>query len=356
MDQNKCKYCGNVTKEPVLVCPNCGHTDWIGIIPGGIIALFFLFSAFKWISKWETFRCLQWPVVVLSVIFLVVVVSESVKGIKAMNKYKLFKAQHSQEMSGTTSNSPVTSTGRIGLSSQNTNLNSYSEKPSPVALPLNANKASQSTQKMVKCPSCANEFILPRVVIVPQHIIDVYGNNVIQCPRCQHVFQREEASLRPGFSGAQVSDIPVEEHESKFDFSHGVINSYSGNATALVIPAKIGGEVVTGIGISAFRDKKLTSVTLPDTLEVIYDDAFSMNQLTNVVIPNSVNRIFDHAFEENNLNHVTLSDNLAKLGAGVFVKNRLTKVVFPMKIIQENPQMQYQLMQAFDAGVKLEGI
>jgi hypothetical protein len=142
---------------------------------------------------------------------------------------------------------------------------------------------------------------------------------------------------------------------SDFDFANGGIDGYTGKEKELVIPRKIGDEEVTNIGQSAFRGLELKSVIIPDTVQVIYDDAFSMNNLTSIIIPDSVSRIYDHAFEDNQLTQITLSKNITKLGAGVFVKNRLTKVSIPIQVMAQSTEMQFQLMQAFDAGVSLEG-
>ncbi len=131
------------------------------------------------------------------------------------------------------------------------------------------------------------------------------------------------------------------------------ISGYRGEVTDLVIPRIIDGLTVTSIGVSAFRCRGLKRVTLPDTLENIYDDAFSRNQLTTIIIPESVTGIYDHAFEENQLTSVTLSKNITKLGPGVFTYNRLTHVSVPIEVMSQSMNMKMALMQAFDAGVQL---
>ncbi|MCL1958406.1 MAG: leucine-rich repeat domain-containing protein, partial [Spirochaetes bacterium] len=66
------------------------------------------------------------------------------------------------------------------------------------------------------------------------------------------------------------------------------ITKYTGNKKQVVIPSKIQEIPVTVIGEAAFREKKLTGVTIPEGVTVIEDRAFSKNQLTSVTIPNSV--------------------------------------------------------------------
>ena len=142
---------------------------------------------------------------------------------------------------------------------------------------------------------------------------------------------------------------------SDFIISGGNPEGYNGTETNLVIPNRIDGNVVTSIGVGAFRDKELRSVMIPVTVRAIYDDAFSMNHLSTVTIPNSVEEIFDHAFENNQLTQVILSKNIITLGLGAFAGNRLSRVAIPLQVMQRGIEMQFQLMQAFDAGVQLEG-
>jgi hypothetical protein len=56
-----------------------------------------------------------------------------------------------------------------------------------------------------------------------------------------------------------------------------------------VIPAKIEGKPVTNIGKKAFKASELTSITIPDSVTSIGDEAFShCESLTSITIPHSV--------------------------------------------------------------------
>ena len=57
---------------------------------------------------------------------------------------------------------------------------------------------------------------------------------------------------------------------------------------SLVIPSKIDGYPVTMILEETFKDKKLESVTLPDTLEYIGEKAFWNCSLTKVTLPKNL--------------------------------------------------------------------
>ena len=98
--------------------------------------------------------------------------------------------------------------------------------------------------------------------------------------------------------------------------------SYSGNVT---IPDKISykGKVlsVVAIGENAFKNcTNLTSVTIPNSVEVIYDYAFSgCSGLTNLTIPNSVTRINQYAFSGcTGLINLTIPNSVYSIGPHSF--------------------------------------
>ena len=75
------------------------------------------------------------------------------------------------------------------------------------------------------------------------------------------------------------------------------ITGYNGSATNLTIPEKINGREVLAIGYSAFyNNQRLTSVTLPSTLQTIGDYAFSGSGLTSVTIPKNVTSLGYESF------------------------------------------------------------
>ena len=78
------------------------------------------------------------------------------------------------------------------------------------------------------------------------------------------------------------------------------ITSYSGSATSLTIPSKLNGMKITQIDLNAFGEsKKLTKVTIPDTVTTIGDLAFNnCTSLKEVTIPTSVTEIGFWAFAD----------------------------------------------------------
>lgn len=97
------------------------------------------------------------------------------------------------------------------------------------------------------------------------------------------------------------------------------ITGYNGTVpTDLVIPAEINNKPVTIIGMTAFMQKGLTSVVIPEGVKKIQTSAFSGNQLTNVVIPSTVEEIESTAFKGNKLEQVEFKGNVSSVDGSAF--------------------------------------
>ena len=72
------------------------------------------------------------------------------------------------------------------------------------------------------------------------------------------------------------------------------------------------------IGRKSLNDRDLTSVVLPDGLEIIREHTFSNNKLTNVTIGNSVTSIGEEAFSNNQLTNVTIGNGVTSIGENAF--------------------------------------
>ncbi len=101
-------------------------------------------------------------------------------------------------------------------------------------------------------------------------------------------------------------------------------NAFRGDVlTSVTIPAS-----VTSIGTYAFYNNALTSVTIPDSLTAISNNAFRGNALTSVTLPDSVTAIGNNSFASNSLTSVTIPDSVTAIGNGAFATNALTSVIF----------------------------
>ena len=85
------------------------------------------------------------------------------------------------------------------------------------------------------------------------------------------------------------------------------IAKYTGSDSLVTIPSTKNGLRVTSIGTNAFSYcTHLTSVTIPDSINIIGSSAFYACRLTSVTVPKSVTSIGDFAFGYCPLTNVTI--------------------------------------------------
>ncbi len=134
---------------------------------------------------------------------------------------------------------------------------------------------------------------------------------------------------------------------SYFTFSNGTITAYSDEwPKDVIIPCEIGGVSVTTIWASAFMNKWLTSVIIPNSVINIWAQAFNNNQLTSVKIPNSVTGLnWIWIFRFNQLTSVTLSSGITAIPNNTFADNHITSINIPpsVTIIWANAFLNNQL-------------
>ncbi|MDR1215577.1 MAG: leucine-rich repeat protein [Treponema sp.] len=97
----------------------------------------------------------------------------------------------------------------------------------------------------------------------------------------------------------------------------------------LVIPATYWAEPITAIGVEAFKENRLTSVSIGHGITTIGNSAFANNQLTRLVIPDSVTTMGNSAFANNQLTSVAISHGITTIGDSAFSENKLTRLVIP---------------------------
>lgn len=68
----------------------------------------------------------------------------------------------------------------------------------------------------------------------------------------------------------------------------------------------------------AFKDRGLTSVRFPDTIESIGAYAFTGNDIKQVRFPHGLKTVMEGSFKDNPLTEVTLPSSVEKIGSGAF--------------------------------------
>jgi len=73
-------------------------------------------------------------------------------------------------------------------------------------------------------------------------------------------------------------------------------------------------------------NNNLTSITIPESIDIIWNHAFENNNLTSINIPDSVTIIGERTFAGNNLTSVIIPDNVKNIWNGAFINNNITSV------------------------------
>lgn len=127
-------------------------------------------------------------------------------------------------------------------------------------------------------------------------------------------------------------------NEQLFDFKFILNNTavvvirYKGTAADVTIPSRYKDKPVTVIDHAAFFNSAVTSVTIPDSVTSIDDNAFvNCPQLTNISIPNSVTFIGFSAFNScTSLESITLPSSLSSISEALFSGcSQLTTIHIP---------------------------
>ncbi len=118
---------------------------------------------------------------------------------------------------------------------------------------------------------------------------------------------------------------------------NGCITDYDGYETELDIPSVVSGEKITAIGDSAFKYSEIISVTIPEGVISLGDDAFSScENLEKVTLPESLTEIGESAFSGcGALGEIRIPDGAVSLGDGVFSNcDNLERVTLPENLTE----------------------
>ena len=103
------------------------------------------------------------------------------------------------------------------------------------------------------------------------------------------------------------------------------ITSFNGFGS-VTIPSEANRIPIRVIGENVFKEKRLFSITIPNSIVSIGSSAFQTNFLTSVTIPNSVTSIGSYAFYNNLLTSVTIPNSVTSIESFAFSDNLLTSI------------------------------
>ena len=137
--------------------------------------------------------------------------------------------------------------------------------------------------------------------------------------------------------GTALADLPGKTLAWKEIFTYTVendtvtITGLNVSVKELIIPSEINGYPVTSIGESAFQRTDITSVTIPDSVKNIDNNAFkSCDSLKSVSIGNGVTSIGELAFCYcDRLDSVIIGNSVKSIGARAFRGTALTSITIP---------------------------
>lgn len=175
-------------------------------------------------------------------------------------------------------------------------------------------------------------------VTIPASVTEIGSNAFAGCTNLTSVnYEGDWSNLTIQSGNPAVQDAA---NEQLFDFKFILNNTavivtryrYKGTAADVTIPSCYKGKPVTMIDHAAFFNSVVTSVTIPDSVTSIGDNAFGFcSQLTNISIPNSVTDIGFSAFAHcTSLKSITLPSSLSSISEALFSGcSQLTTIQIP---------------------------
>lgn len=176
-------------------------------------------------------------------------------------------------------------------------------------------------------------------VTIPDSVTEIGANAFAGCTNLTSVtYEGDWSNLTIQSGNPAVQDAA---NEQLFDFEFilnntaVIVTRYNGTAADVTIPSRYKGKPVTMIDHAAFFNSVVTSVTIPDSVTSISDDAFvNCPQLTNISIPNSVTHIGFSAFHScRSLKSITLPSSLSTISEALFLGcSQLTTIHIPVSV------------------------
>lgn len=205
------------------------------------------------------------------------------------------------------------------------------------------------TESTVILPSTINSWDVTKIgedalkdnttitsVTIPASVTEIGSNAFAGCTNLTSVnYEGDWSNLTIQSGNPAVQDAanaPLFDFAFTPDNTAVIVTRYEGTAADVTIPSRYKGIPVTAIDHAAFFNSAVTSVTIPDSVTSIHDNAFGFcSQLTNISIPNSVTSIGFSAFAHcTSLKSITLPSSLSSISEALFSGcSQLTTIQIP---------------------------
>lgn len=205
------------------------------------------------------------------------------------------------------------------------------------------------TESTVILPSTINSWPVTKIgeaafqdnttitsVTIPASVTEIGSNAFAGCTNLTSVnYEGDWSNLTIQSGNPAVEDAanaPLFDFAFTPDNTAVIVIRYKGTAADVTIPSRYKGIPVTAIDHAAFFNSAVTSVTIPDSVTSIDDNAFGFcSQLTNISIPNSVTYIGFSAFAHcTSLKSITLPSSLSSISEALFSGcSQLTTIHIP---------------------------
>lgn len=178
-------------------------------------------------------------------------------------------------------------------------------------------------------------------VTIPGSVTEIGANAFAGCTNLTSVNYAgnwSNLTIQSGNPAVQdAANAPLFDFEPTPDNTAVIVTNYKYNGAAadVTIPSRYKGKPVTTIGHAAFFNSAVTSVTIPDSVTSISDEAFiNCPKLTNISIPNSVTYIGFSAFSScTSLKSITLPSSLSFISGALFLGcSQLTTIHIPVSV------------------------
>ena len=154
------------------------------------------------------------------------------------------------------------------------------------------------------------------------------GTSKYVCSICGDTVSETVPALGHSFNNNTCTRCSTKEYEYSLDSKNiATITKYNGNSDKLVLPTKIEGYMVKGIGQNAFNGCLFLDLTIPEGYETIggYGISYCYN-LKALSLPKSLRTIDNYAFYScNSLEKVNIPENVQSLGINPFAGCRMLK-------------------------------